>query len=153
MARLGHTEFLDNPTISEFRPDWARAAKVIADAYGPVDTPTDQDRAVITRVVLGVQKKLKDAGVSNVTPADIQAILWYPEKDLWEKLTDGKITRQLNLSYDSEFLKIAEELGLGDAAKAAVDRYESSRTARADVPTEQRPDQEANSTLNPSKAK
>ena len=55
-----------------------------------------------------------------VTNADIQAILWYPEKDLWAQLR-GEGESSLKQPYDEEFLKIAEARGLGQQAREAVD--------------------------------
>jgi hypothetical protein len=115
-AKNGRTEVLTNPEKNKLKPQWANAAKSIVAELNPIDIPTDQDRVVITRIVNGIRKKLEDKGYT-VTNADIQAILWYPEKDLWAKLR-GEEESNLNTSYDDEFIKIAEQRGLGAEAKA-----------------------------------
>jgi len=128
-AALGHTERLSNKDISEHKPEWANAAIVIENALGPTDIPTDQDREVISRLVNDIRGRLKEQGIET-TNADIQAILWYPEKDIWAKLSNGTADSDLKQSYDTEFLKIAEARGLGEQARAAVERYEAARAAR-----------------------
>ncbi len=115
-AKSGRTEVLTNPEKNKLKPQWANAAKSIVAELNPIEIPTDQDRVVITRIVNGIRKQLEDKGYS-VTNADIQAILWYPEKDLWAKLR-GEEESNLNTSYDDEFIKIAEQRGLGAEAKA-----------------------------------
>lgn len=133
LTRMGHTETLDNKTISATRPEWAKAAKVVADAFGPIDAPTDQDRATITRVIMGIKEHLEAEGV-KVTPADLQAILWYPEKDIWSKLMDGSGESDLKLSYDDEFLSLADAAGLGKEARSAIAEYEKARASRGGEP-------------------
>lgn len=133
LTRMGHTETLDNKTISATRPEWAKAVKVVADAFGPIDAPTDQDRATITRVIMGIKEHLEAEGV-KVTPADLQAILWYPEKDIWSKLMDGSGESDLKLSYDDEFLSLADAAGLGKEARSAIAEYEKTRASRGGEP-------------------
>jgi len=129
LQALGHTEMLTNKDISNIKPEWASSAIVIQNALGPIDVPNDQDREVITRLVNDIRGRLKQQGIET-TNADIQAILWYPEKDIWAKLSDGTSDSDLKQSYDTEFLKIAEARGLGDQARAALQQAESDRTAR-----------------------
>jgi hypothetical protein len=99
---------------------------------------------VITDVINEVRQRLVRHGV-KVSNADIQAILWYPEKDLWRRLrgeetmsqkdgsTAGDDENILNTSYDTEFLNLARSRGLGDAADAALTRARASRTGRPNV--------------------
>ena len=61
---------------------------------------------------------LAEQGIET-TNADIQATIWYPEKDIWAKLR-GEDESDLKNSYDEEFLKIADARGLGEAARAAL---------------------------------
>jgi hypothetical protein len=111
----GRTEVLSNPQKNAIKPEWAKAAKSIAAELNPIDIPTDQDRVVITRIVNKIRTILDQKGI-KVTNADIQALLWYPEKDLWAKLR-GEEESNLKQSYDDEFINIAEKRGLGDEAK------------------------------------
>lgn len=114
-AKQGRTEKLENPEKNLLKPEWAKAAKVIVSELNPVDVPSDQDRMVISRVVNKIRETLERRGYT-VTNADVQAILWYPEKDLWAKLA-GKKESNLKQSYDDEFIKIAEQRGLGEEAR------------------------------------
>jgi len=112
------TEKLKNPEKNLLKPEWAKAAKVIVSELNPIDIPSDQDRMVISRVVNKIRQALEQRGYT-VTNADVQAILWYPEKDLWAKLS-GKKESNLKQSYDDEFIKIAEQRGLGEQARAVA---------------------------------
>jgi hypothetical protein len=111
----GRTALLDNPQKNAIKPAWANAAKSIVSELNPIDIPSDMDRRVITEVVNGIREELERRGY-NVTNADVQAILWYPEKDLWAKLR-GEEESILKQSYDDEFINIAEGLGLGREAR------------------------------------
>jgi hypothetical protein len=111
----GRTAKLDNPQKNAIKPAWANAAKSIVSELNPIDIPSDMDRRVITEVVNGIREELERRGLS-VTNADVQAILWYPEKDLWAKLR-GEEESILKQSYDDEFISIAEGLGLGQEAR------------------------------------
>jgi hypothetical protein len=111
----GRTAKLDNPQKNAIKPAWANAAKSIVSELNPIDIPSDMDRRVITEVVNGIREELERRGLS-VTNADVQAILWYPEKDLWAKLR-GEKESILKQSYDDEFISIAEGLGLGKEAR------------------------------------
>ena len=114
----GRTAKLDNPQKNVIKPAWANAAKSIVSELNPIDIPSDMDRRVITEVVNGIREELERRG-HTVTNADVQAILWYPEKDLWAKLR-GEEESILKQSYDDEFINIAEGLGLGlEARKVA----------------------------------
>lgn len=106
---------LKNEEKNILKPKWANAAKSIVADLNPIDIPSDIDRKVITRVVNKIREHLESRGY-NVTNADVQAILWYPEKDLWAKLR-GEEESNLKQSYDDEFLKIAEERGVGEEAR------------------------------------
>jgi hypothetical protein len=101
------------------KPEWAAAAKTMLPAIK--DAPADADRRVISAIVNEVRERMLAKGV-EVSNADIQAILWYPEKDLWAKLTDKKNSEKLKSSYDEELLKLADRRGLGTQAREARDR-------------------------------
>ena len=116
----GRTAILTNEELSDNKPEWAKSSRVIKTLLKPVDVPSDIDRRVIVDVVNRIRNELDRQGVT-ATNADIQAILWYPEKDLWAKLA-GKKESNLKNSYDEEFLKVAQSQGLGERARAAAAR-------------------------------
>ena len=69
-------------------------------------------------------------------------MLWYPEKDLWAKLR-GEDESNLKSSYEEEFIKLAEQRGLGDEARrvaAAVVKRRSRGASRAGSPDVTQPD-------------
>ena len=120
-ASKGRTETLTNKELSGNKPTWAKAARVISNILKPVDVPSDQDREVINRIVNKIRVGLEQRGMKT-TNADIQAILWYPEKDIWAKLA-GDSESNLKNSYDEEFLKLAKAQGLGEQANNALQAF------------------------------
>ena len=127
-AKAGRDIVLTNKEVSAIKPAWANAANVIKSKLNPIDAPSDQDRRVITEIVNNSRLQLKALGYTT-TNADIQAILWYPEKDLWALLT-GKPESNLKSSYDEEFITIAKQRGLGDDALSIAESIRTDRAAR-----------------------
>ena len=127
-AKAGRDIVITNEEVSAVKPSWANAASVIKSKLNPIDAPSDQDRRVITEIVNKSRLQLKALGF-DTTNADIQAILWYPEKDLWALLT-GKPESNLKSSYDEEFINIAIQRGLGDDALAIADSIRTDRATR-----------------------
>lgn len=113
----------------EYKPEWANAAGVIVNNLKPIDIPGPQDRRVISQVVNSIRERLESQGYS-VTNADVQAVLWYPEKDLWAKLR-GEDESNLKSSYDEAFLQIAEQRGLGKQARAVARNLADARNGAA----------------------
>jgi hypothetical protein len=134
------TESFSNKDISELKPAWARAADVIKAELNPIDIPSDQDRRVITEIVNGIRAELESLGYVT-TNADIQAVLWYPEKDLWSKLA-GKEESNLKQSYDDEFINIATERGLGGEARQLAESVRADRATRNSQRDDARPNEE-----------
>jgi hypothetical protein len=127
-AKAGRDMVLTKDQMKEVKPSWANAASVIKSKLNPIDAPSDQDRRVITKIVNNSRLQLKALGY-DTTNADIQAILWYPEKDLWAKLT-GNEESNLKLSYDEEFINIATQRGFGDEARTIAESIRTNRTPR-----------------------
>ncbi len=121
-AKAGRTEVIGAKELSVNKPEWAKSSKVVAEIDKPTDAPSDLDRRVITEIINQVRTNLESRGIKT-TNADLQAILWYPEKDIWSALS-GKGKSKLKNSYDEEFLKLAESRGLGDEARDAIDQHE-----------------------------
>jgi len=100
----------------KLKPEWAKAALVVVGSYKPIDTPSPYDRRGIKSVVFEALKVLESKGIKMKT-ADLQATLWYPEKDLLQRLRGGKgvdengdVTENgLNSSYDIEMKRIKAE--------------------------------------------
>lgn len=128
--KAGRTVMLttDDWSNMKLKPEWALAANVIVSKLKPIDAPTDQDRAVISRIVNKIRLELEATGVI-VSNADIQAVLWYPEKDLWAKLR-GEPESNLKQSYEEEFQRLAKERGLEQEAAAASARVRAARSSR-----------------------
>ena len=109
----------------KLKPQWALAANVIRTKLKPIDSPSDLDRKVISRIVNKIRVELEAQGI-KVSNADIQAVLWYPEKDLWAKLR-GEEESNLKQSYEDEFLQLARDRGLGAQAETAASRVRAAR--------------------------
>ena len=133
----GRTEVLVKEVRKFLKPEWSRNAKVIVADLNPIDIPSPQDRRVISRVVNKIREELSNKGYT-ATNADVQAVLWYPEKDVWAKLR-GEEESNLKLSYDDEFITIAEGRGLGDQARTLAERIRADRAARTSGPNDLRP--------------
>ena len=131
----------------ELQPTWARAAKAIR---ANLSTPLDQ-------ITNGTQRKqveaagaraieiLSERGI-DVTTADMQALLWYPEKELWGALRDKLevddngvpivTASDLNESYDTAFARIFRSQGYevegieGDGAGGSGQRAVAGQDAR-----------------------
>jgi len=103
-------------------PTWVRAAKtIITNMAKPLDQVANgTQRIQIERAVAEAKGMLAARGF-NLTTADMQAILWYPEKELWGALTSEMATDEdgvpvvemnpLNLSYDEAFREILKGQG------------------------------------------
>ena len=105
-ARLEKAEAA-KATLLEEKPFWAFASASISGKLKPIDIPTPQERTVIVDAFHFALKKLKAEGY-DLTPADLQATLWYPEKDIWAFLK-GENADSLNMSYDKAMEMIRDE--------------------------------------------
>jgi hypothetical protein len=107
---------------TELQPTWARAAKAIK---SNLSTPLDQiangtQRKQVEAVGQRAREILSERGI-DVTTADLQALLWYPEKELWGGLRDELevdadgipvvTANSLNESYDTTFARIFRSQG------------------------------------------
>lgn len=97
----------DEITEKGLKPEWAFKAVAIAGQLKPNDAPSSgAQRKWIRDVVAGSVKMLAQKGY-NVTPADLQALVWYPEKDFVNLFKEGKLESNLNVSYDTAFAELA----------------------------------------------
>ena len=104
-ARLSKAE-AEKAKIQAEKPYWAYAATSISGKLKPIDIPTPQERTVIVQAFHKALAKLREKGY-DLTPADLQATLWYPEKDIWSFLKGDKADA-LNMSYDQAMEKIRD---------------------------------------------
>ncbi len=115
-SKLAAKNMQDNASASELKSKlgWPSACESILRGIGsPVDSPRNAStRAWIRSVVELALKKLKVNGF-NMTAADLQASIWYPEKTLYSALTGRPVSR-LTLSYDDVFIDLAKKEGFTD---------------------------------------
>lgn len=109
------------------KPEWAKAAAAIETQQAkPKDNPPSGGyRNWVRKVVGRTQQILRDNGY-DMTPADIQAVLWYPEKYLWKKM-GTKLDKELDISYEDAFRKLAQEKGNARKDEAAVRSADGGR--------------------------
>lgn len=105
-------EAIDNKDM-EKTPMMKAAKMALVNGVKPKGTPRGgNERLWMRSVVKRAQDILAEQGI-NLTSADMQAILWYPEKDLYAKLTSGGLEERLNQSYEDSFKEIVDgETGL-----------------------------------------
>ena len=113
--RLEHDRLFQTPEVQALfrqkkynKPEWAKAAEaIITQQNKPQDSPSGGNfRNAVRRIMDKTRKKVADSGY-DVTNADLQAILWYPEKNLYKKL--GVRTKEnLNIDYAQAFERILE---------------------------------------------
>lgn len=103
----------DNAQASEMKARlvWPGAAESLVKSLGaPVDSPGSAGlRRWIRSVCHRSLEMLKDSGYS-MTAADLQALLWYPEKEIYGRLS-GRPFERLNASYDEAMMRIAQKEG------------------------------------------
>lgn len=106
----------NNAETSEFKSKlvWPGAVESIVKSLGAtVDVPGSASlRRWIRKVVRRALEILEEAG-HTMTAADLQAVLWYPEKEIYGRLT-GRPFARLNSSYDEAMMKIARREGYHD---------------------------------------
>lgn len=109
-------EAVDNGDVQK-TPMMKAASMALVNGVQPKGTPRGgNERKWMRSVVKRAQDMLSEQGI-NLTSADMQAILWYPEKDLYAKLTSGGLEERLNQSYEDSFKEIID----GEAGLRTVD--------------------------------
>ena len=116
-----------NDEVSAFKAKlvWPGAAESLVKSLGmPVDSPRNASIRKWIRSIVGESVVRLNAMGYPITAADLQAILWYPEKEIYGKLT-GRPMDRLNMSYDEAIMKIARNEGVAEelihAALEAID--------------------------------
>lgn len=93
---------------------WANPAKAVYESLaGTVDTPRNgSERRRMRSVTRQSVDILREKGYS-MSPADLQATLWYPEKELYGHLT-GRDPGGMNVSYEQALVAAAKDEGYTD---------------------------------------
>lgn len=106
----------DNPEISRRKAelDWPNAAESIVKTLGhPVDAPgTRGKRRWIRNVTNRAIEILRIHGV-HLEMAELQALLWIPEKALYRTLSGRRTTKNV-VSYDAAMAEVAAKEGVPD---------------------------------------
>jgi hypothetical protein len=96
------------------------------------DAPsTGTERAQLRDVVNRAVSKLKDRTGQDIPPAAFQALIWYPEQDLYKKL--GVKLRHVRQDYANSTKQFLRQSGVDErAVKRAEDRVRGRRQRRAE---------------------
>lgn len=92
------------------------------------------DRAWRREVVAEAIAKLEQRGV-NVDTASLQALVWFPEKELYQKHGVGDV-KSKPTDYEKEFARIASERGIDPARIRSILRRKTGRGTRGVRPRE-----------------
>lgn len=107
-----------NEETSQFksRLGWPGAVESISKSLGgTVDVPGSAGLRRWMRDVVRRSLQILDAAGYQMSAADLQAILWYPEKEIYGRLT-GRPFERLNSSYDEVMARVARREGFTDEA-------------------------------------
>jgi len=99
---------LGKEEVGKRKPYWAYIGSTLNGKFKPVDAPSNLERKVITQAFEIVRKRLKEEHDLDFTNADLQALLWYPEKDIWGHLT-GESADSLKEDYSTAMEAILNE--------------------------------------------
>jgi hypothetical protein len=96
------------------------AARNLKNATKAQETPRgSREREYMRKVTRMAVDKLNAATGENINTAAFQALIWYPEKDLYNKLgTPNKKSEPTD--YETEFAKIAKERGVSEQAISRI---------------------------------
>jgi len=96
------------------------------------DAPsTGTERAQLRDIVNRAVSKLKDRTGQDIPPAAFQALIWYPEQDLYKKL--GVKLRHVRQDYANSTKQFLRQSGVDErAVKRAEDRVRGRRQRRAE---------------------
>ena len=111
-----------NPNTDELRKAGNSLSKNIS---GEKEAPANgNERKFIRDVFTDVARRLKKENNIDITMADLQAVLWYPEKILYESFKGGQTFEEASEGYTSESApdyfnaakKLATKLGVNETA-------------------------------------
>lgn len=125
IATILHMEYArDN---FENKVEWNLAAKNLDNGLNePIAAPTGaSQRNWIREVVTEARSKLAQRG-TDVDTATLQALVWYPEKNLYAQHGVGDARAQPT-DYEQEFARIAETKGVDPATIRGILRRETGR--------------------------
>jgi hypothetical protein len=94
------TKLASNPKTDELRKAGNQLSKNIS---GEKEAPANgNERKFIREVFNNVQNRLKTEHDIEISMADLQAVLWYPEKILYESFKGGQTFEEASEGYTSE---------------------------------------------------
>ena len=115
--------------FTNFRPEYDSGARTKSELtyaserwlkarYGVNEAPTSGGQRTWMRSVVDRARDILLQGGKPMTNADLQATLWYPEKDLYGKL-GGRPSDAVNVDYATAFRNVAKKRGFTDEQLSA----------------------------------
>jgi hypothetical protein len=128
IAVLLHQEYAR--TDFKDKSEWNKAGmRLDTGLHDTIGAPINSsERTWIREVVAEAQSKLEQRGL-DVDTASLQALIWYPEKELYQKNGVGD-ARAKPTDYESEFARIAESRGVDPARIRSILRRKTGRGPR-----------------------
>lgn len=128
IAVLLHQEYAR--TDFKDKSEWNKAGmRLDTGLHNTIGAPVNSsERTWIRGVVAEAQAKLQQRGL-DVDTASLQALIWYPEKQLYQKHGVGD-AKAKPTDYEQEFAKIAESRGVDPARIRSILRRKTGRGAR-----------------------
>jgi len=128
IAVLLHQEY--SRTDFKDKSEWNKAGmRLDTGLHDTIGAPVNSsERTWIREVVAEAQSKLEQRGL-DVDTASLQALIWYPEKELYQKNGVGD-ARAKPTDYEQEFARIAESRGVDPARIRSILRRKTGRGTR-----------------------
>jgi hypothetical protein len=127
-------ELAGNPLTNELRK---AANNLVGITEGEVEAPRQgTERKFIREVFRDVQKSLKLDGI-DITMADLQAVLWYPEKILYDSFQKGKTFEQISKLYEEGSAPDYQNAAAGIARKRGFTDEQINGAIRGGLPSGQ----------------
>jgi hypothetical protein len=112
--KLASKNHQDNQSASSLKAKlkWPGACEAIVRQLGsPVDSPKNASTRAWIRSVCHRALHILRANGFEMNSANLQATLWYPEKELYGKLT-GRAVSRFTTSYDDAIIELARKEGI-----------------------------------------
>tara|TARA_Y100000004_G_scaffold47959_1_gene52803 strand:+ start:1730 stop:10168 length:8439 start_codon:yes stop_codon:yes gene_type:complete len=92
---------VENPDFdSKDRPQLFKSnTAAITNGVSTIDTPRNGTDRQWMRDTVNMARRILKANGLDLTSADFQALIWYPEKDLFKLLSEGTVEKKNNISY------------------------------------------------------
>jgi hypothetical protein len=134
---LHEKDFKNNRSLFDsgqrVKTDFVKSAEnIIKSLDAPKDAPANgTERRLLRDVVRRMREKVANVTGQDIPPASLQAIIWYPEQELYKAL--GAKLRVTSQNYADSMRKLLREEGFDERRISAAAQSGSRRARRADA--------------------